>query len=305
VDRRPVFLGACRQVTDVRYLKPKDLTEASSLLASKDLPAKALAGGTDLLVQWRRGKVSPACLVDLKGLGLNQIAKTVEGDLRIGALCTLNSVLENEIVRKQYPILIDSIAELASVQVRHRATLGGNLCNASPAADTASPLLALKATATLSGPQGTRKLPLAQFFQGPGQTCLLSGELLTEIVLPMPSERSGGVYLKMKRSAMDLALVGVAVFLVMENQEECSEGRIFLGAVAPIPLYAQRASETLRKTLLTKEMGKAATLAAEEARPIDDVRATAWYRKKVVRVLTERAIQRAGRRAAEKIPRSR
>jgi aerobic carbon-monoxide dehydrogenase medium subunit len=292
-------------VSDIRYVRPKDLREACSLLSSEDLSAKALAGGTDLFIQWRKGKVNPGCLVDLKGLGLTHIMRTPDGALRLGALCTLNSVLENNTVRELYPMLADSIAELASVQVRHRATLGGNLCNASPAADTALPLLALEAKLTLSGSQGTRELPLAEFFQGPGQTCLLPGELLTEIVLPNPPEGSGGAYLKMKRSAMDLALVAVAVFLVMEDRERCAEGRIFLGAVAPIPLYAQRASEALRKALLVTEIGRVASLAAEEARPIDDVRATAWYRKKVIRVLAERAIQMAHRRAEEKIPRTR
>jgi CO/xanthine dehydrogenase FAD-binding subunit len=291
-------------VASIGYIKPKDLREACSLLASEGTRAKVLAGGTDLLVQWRRGKVAPAYWVDLKGLGLDQIVKTAEGGLRIGALCTLNAVLENKIVREHYPVLAESIADLASVQVRHRATLGGNLCNASPAADAAPPLLALEAKAILSGPEGTREVVLDQFFQGPGQTCLLPAEVLAEIILPKPAERSGGAYLKMKRNAMDLALVGVAAFVVMEDQETSSEGRIVLGAVAPIPLCAQRASAALRKASLPKEIGKAASLAVEEARPIDDVRASAWYRKKVVRVFTERAVQMAYRRATERLSRS-
>ncbi len=294
------FQGECCRVNGIKYYKPRDIKEACSRLASADLSAKPLAGGTDLLVQLRRGKITPGCLVDLKSLGFDEMTATPEGGLRIGALCTLNTVLSNKIVDQRYPILAESIAELASVQIRHRATLGGNLCNASPAADTAPPLLALDARVSIAGINGTREVLLADFFQGPGQTSLFPGEIVTEIVLPARPERSGGAYLKAKRTAMDLALVGVAVHLSVENDERCGEAKIFLGAVAPTPLFAPRASESLRKASMEKKtIGEVAALAAEEARPIDDVRASAWYRKRLIKVLTERAILTAYSRAID------
>ena len=285
-------------VSNIPYYKPKDIKEVVSLLVSPDLSARPLAGGTDLLVQWRRGKMRPGCLVDLKDSGFDQMIPTPEGGLRIGALCTLNAILSSEIVCQRYAILAESIAELASVQVRNRATLGGNLCNASPAADMSPPLLGLGARLSIAGVDGFREMALADFFRGPGQTALVPGEVLTEIVLPRPAERSGGAYLKAKRNAMDLAVVGVAILLSMEDHERCAEARVYLGAVASTPLYARRASESLGGMPIEKgRIEKAAVLAVDEARPIDDVRASAWYRKRLIKVLTERAIQTAYRRA--------
>jgi carbon-monoxide dehydrogenase medium subunit len=201
-------------------------------------------------------------------------------------------------VKQRYKVLAETIAEMASVQVRNRATIGGNLCNASPSADLAPPLSVLGARVLVAGVKGSRELALADFFLGPGKTALLPGEILTEVLLAPRRKNSGTVYLKHKRNAMDLALVGVAVSLVMEDLQTCSEANVVLGAVGPTPLSGRRAAEVLQQAKFSKEtVDEAASLAAEEAQPINDMRASGWYRRRLVQVLTGRAIREAYERA--------
>jgi carbon-monoxide dehydrogenase medium subunit len=286
----------------VKYLKPASIQEACLVMKEQGPLAKPLAGGTDLLVQWRKGAIVLECLVDLKGLGLDQVQEEPGGGLTIGALCTLNSISNNALVSEKYPVLPDTILEIASAQVRNRATLGGNLCNASPAADMAPPLLALGARISVIGVKGHRELALTDFFLEPGKTALLPGEILTEVLLPACPENSAAVYLKHKRNAMDCPGVGVAAYLVMQDLQICSEAKVILGAVGPTPLISKKAADLLKKSGISQEIvEQAADLAAEEAQPRDDVRASAWYRRRLVKVLTARAIQIACDRAKQKL----
>jgi carbon-monoxide dehydrogenase medium subunit len=227
-------------------------------------------------------------------LGLDRVREEARGDLAIGALCTLNSISNNALVCGRYPVLRDTIVEIASEQVRNRATVGGNLCNASPAADMAPALMALGARLSVSGVKKNRKLALADFFLEPRKTALMPGEIVTDVLLPPCPEFSATVYLKHKRNAMDCSVVGVAVCLVLQDTQTCSEARVILGAVGPTPLDARRAADLLCGNRINQEtIDLAADLATEEARPRDDIRASAWYRKKLVRILTVRAIQQA------------
>ncbi|NLU43516.1 MAG: xanthine dehydrogenase family protein subunit M, partial [Acholeplasmataceae bacterium] len=223
-----------------------------------------------------------------------------DGVLRIGASSTLTSIMESGIIRSKYKILVETADNMASVQVRNRATIGGNLCNASPSADMAPPLIALDAQAIVENSHSKRKINLESFFLGPGEVDILPAEILTEIHLPPIPNRSGSVYLKQKRNALDLALVGVAVQLVLNEDETCASAKIVLGAVGPTPIVACEASSILSNTKLNKHsIEKAAAVAAEEAKPIDDIRTSAWYRRWMVKVLTARAIHIANKRAVQ------
>jgi carbon-monoxide dehydrogenase medium subunit len=185
---------------------------------------------------------------------------------------------------------------MASTQIRNLATIGGNLCNGAPSADLAPPLIALSGSAVVVGPDGERQVPLDEFFLGPGQTALEPGDLLVAVTIPPPQPGSGAVYLKHSpRRAMDIAVVGVAVAMTKSqlpaSSFQCEDVRIVLGAVAPTPLRARRAEEVLRDQQITEErIEKAALAAADEAQPIDDVRGSAWYRRRMVEVLTRRGL---------------
>ena len=286
----------------VEYLKPKSIQEACLVMKEQGSLTKPLAGGTDLLVQWKKGAIEFECLVDLKGLGLDYVQEIPGGGVTIGALCTLNSISNNALVSEKYPVLSDTILEIASVQVRNRATIGGNLCNGSPAADMAPPLLALNARISLNGVKGHRELALTDFFLEPGKTVLLPGEILTEVLLPLCPENSAAVYLKHKRTSMDCPGVGVAVYLVMQDLQICSEAKVILGAVGPTPLVSKEAVDLLKQSRISQEIVRqAADLVTKEAQPRDDVRASVWYRKKLVKVLTARAIKIAYDRAKQNL----
>lgn len=290
------------EVEPVNYIKPKSVKETCEILAERGSLAKPFAGGTDLLVQCRKGTVKPEWLVDLKGLNLDTISPLMDGGISIGSLTTLNSILDSETIHNCYPVLCETAEAMASVQIRNRATIGGNICNASPSADMAAPLLALGARAVLVGVNGKREMGLEEFFLGPGKTDLHLGEILTEICIPPFPEKSGAVYLKQGRNAMDLALVGVAVVLSVNEHGVCEFSRIALGAVGPTPFFAKQASaELCQKKNDKSSVKKIAELAAEEAKPIDDVRASSWYRLSLIRTLTADAIEEAFRRANQAV----
>jgi len=274
------------------HYTPVTLEEALELLARHNGSARPLAGGTDLVLRMKNGLEQPRAVVNLKRLeALRGIALDEEGGLRIGALTPLREVQRSEVLHRRYPAVAHAARVLASEQIRSVATIGGNLCNASPAADMPPPLLVHDAEVRLVSLHGERTLPLAEFFTGPGQTVLRPGELLREVVLPPP--RGEAVYLKLTpRAAMDIAVVGVAVCLAVRDGV-CEHIRIALGAVAPIPLRARRAEAVLQGQALTAErIAQAAEAAADECSPIDDVRASAWYRRRMVQVLTRRALTR-------------
>jgi carbon-monoxide dehydrogenase medium subunit len=277
------------------YHEPTSLEEASRLLVRYGEDASLLAGGTDLLVEIREHIRWPKHVVNVKKIpGLAALAYDDRNGLRFGALVTAREIETSPVVRAKYPGLAQAARELGSIQVRHRATVVGNICRASPSADTLPPLIADGATVRIHGPSGERTIALETFFTGPGKTVLAPGELVTEVAVPAPAPRTGKHYLKHgRRKAMELATVGVAVALTLER-ELCSEVRIVLGAVAPTPIRARAAEDALRgRPLAGAAIGAAARIAMGECRPVSNVRASAEYRREMVGVLTARAIERA------------
>lgn len=281
------------------YFAPQSLGDATSLLRRYGTKSRLLAGGTDLLLRLERRAVEPGVVIDLKKIrALNGIKATRNG-LRIGAITPMEEIASSPLVRGRYGIIAKGAAVVGSVQTRNRATLGGNLCNASPAADTAPPLMALGARARIASSRREREVPLEEFFLGPGKTCLRPNELLKEIFIPAPVGRFGGSFQRCTRTAMDIALVNCAVFLsLVPKQETVADIRIALGAVAPVPVRAQPAEHVLKgKRPDPGSIVEAADRAAASASPIDDVRSSATYRREIVRILTRRAIEEALREA--------
>jgi carbon-monoxide dehydrogenase medium subunit len=274
------------------YLEPTTIKEAVSLLSKYDGRAKVIAGGTDLLVQIRDKVILPEYVVDITYLpGLDYISYDKKQGLKIGALTTIRALEKSGELLQACPVIAQSAGLLGSVAIRNVATVGGNLCNAAPSADTAPALIGLSARAKIVGPGGERVVPLEEFFTGPGQTVLKTGEMLAEIQVPVPPPGTKGAYLKHSRSAVDLATVGVAVIMVLDSGEVCKDVKIVLGAVAPTPMRAKKAEEILRgKKIGPALIEKAAESASVEAKPITDVRASAEYRREMVKVFTRRAI---------------
>jgi len=270
------------------YFEPTTLGEASALLSRYAGRAQPLAGGTDLLVELKEQLRRAECVVNIKRIpGMDTLSYDAREGLRIGALVTAREVELSDFVLKHYVSLAQATRELGSIQVRNRATIVGNICRASPSADTLPPLIADSASVRIVGGKGERTVLLEDFFTGPGKTVLGVDELVTELLLPAPPPSTRKVYIKHgRRKAMELATVGVAVTLN-------TDVRIVLGAVAPTPIRARRAEDLLRgKTITSELIAKAAGAAADESRPISNVRASAGYRREMVEVLTRRALQR-------------
>jgi carbon-monoxide dehydrogenase medium subunit len=283
------------------YYEPATLAEASALLAQGRGRASLLAGGTDLLVEIREHLRRPESVVNLKKIpGIERLEYDEQGGLRLGALVTARQVETSAVVNEKYAGLAQAARELGSIQVRNRATVVGNLCRASPSADTAPPLIADGAAIEVFGPNGRRTLLLEEFFTGPGKTVLGPGEIAVGLALPAPPPRTGKVYLKHgRRRAMELATVGVAVTLALAEDGSCRQARVVLGAVAPTPIRARAAEAALEGRPIGDEAIRAAAeAAAAEARPISDVRSSAGYRRAMVEVLTDRAVRAAAERAA-------
>ncbi len=284
------------------YIAPRDLAEASALLADgstarADRAVHALQGGTNLIIRARNGSTRPACVVDLKGLpGMRELRQASDGSRVIGAACTLNQVAGHARVRLEYDLLVQACNSVASYQLRNRATIGGNCCNASPAADTAPALYCLDALAEIYGPSGARCLPIDEFFIGPGRNALGPGEFLTALILPPSPLGARGVFNKLGRTRLgDISIVTAAVYRVEVAASAALKGgprwRIALGAVGPTPLYARAAAAALEADETPAGIHAAAGLAAAAARPISDIRASAGYRRAMVRVLTGRAVE--------------
>jgi CO/xanthine dehydrogenase FAD-binding subunit len=279
----------------LEYFQPTHLNEAFDLLERYKGEAKLIAGGTDILLLMKNRKLTPKYLVSLNKIPGLDTVQSDKGLLKIGARCKIHAIETHPVIRKQWGMLAQAAGLLGSVQVRNLATIGGNLCNAAPSADTASPLIALDAKAVIVSKKGERVLLMEEFFKGPGATDLKEGEILKEIQVPKMSPKSGGYYLKFsRRKAMDLAHVGVACVITMDGKDSCRDARIVLGAVAPTPLRVRRAEEALKSKVMDGEsMEKASQIAMEESRPISDVRSSEWYRKKMVKVMTGRALKQA------------
>ena len=276
------------------HLKPKTLRKAISLLAQYNGKAKILAGGTDLVNRMKEKLITPEYVIDITYIpGLDKIKYDAKSGLKIGALCPLIDIECSSLVKEKHGALARAVHTIGSVQVRNLGTIGGNLCNASPSADSAPILIGLDATARIFGPAGERVIELKNFFTGPGQTVLNSGEILVGIEVPNPPPRSAAVYMKQSpRRAMDLAVVGVAVVLSLTPDGSLADIRIVLGAVAPTPIRAVKAEALIRGKRLDGDLIRnAARVASDEAEPISDIRSSKEYRKDMVEVLTERALQ--------------
>ena len=285
-----------RRLPRFDYLQPNTISEALSLLSQYKGKAKVMAGGTDILPNLKRRETNPPeFIIDLKGIpDLDYIQYDEVGGLRLGALVTIHAVENSPIVQEKFGVLFQAVESMASVQVRNRGTIAGNLCNAAPSADTAPALLTLEANLTLKSQKGERIVNIDDFFTGPNETVLTDEEILQEIHVPNLPLHSKGRYLKLTpRRSMDLAIVGVAIVVVAE-EGVCNDIRIALGAVAPTPIRARRAEEAVRGQKLSEDViGRVAQIAAEECHPINDHRASAEYRRDMVDILTKRAIKEA------------
>ena len=293
------------------YCEPATLDEAVALLRTARGDAAVLAGGTDLLVQIRERTRRPAQVVNIKKiLGLDALRFDPAEGLTIGALATTRALETSDLVRRRYAGLHAAVVHFASIQVRNRATVVGNVCRASPSADTLPPLIADGASVRILGPEGVRTVALEHFCTGPGRTVLQDGELVTHLHVPAPAPRTGKVYLKHgRRVEMELATVGVAATVTLDERGALADARIVLAAVAPTPLRARAAEAALRDAapanggrIDARAIGTAAGAAMNEARPIADVRASADYRREMVGVLVRRALEHAVTLAQESTP---
>ena len=279
------------------YLEARTLRQAISLLQRHGDEAQIVAGSTDFLVRWRQGVWQPKYVVNIGRIAsLGRISYSRRLGLRLGALVSLRNLETHVQVRRNYPAISAAASSFAGVQVRNLATVGGNVCNASPAGDTLPALLAFDAQCKIVGPTGQRWVALDEFFSGPGQTVLKGGEILTELKLPPALPNTGSLFIKHSpRGAMDIATLGVASVISLEDKGQvCRNVRIGLGAVAPTPIRASSAESILWGREVTPELIRSAAEAARaEAKPIDDVRGSAEHRQDMVEVLTQRTLERA------------
>lgn len=280
-----------------RYLRPKTVDEAVSFLADCGKESKILAGGTDLIVMMRGRDLTPKSIIDINGISTLDYITHKDSVLKIGALATIRSVELSPVVKQRYLSLYEATQQMATIQVKNMGTVVGNICRASPAADTAPPLLVLEARVEVTGPAGTRSVPFDQFFTGPGKTVLGFNELVSEVQVPELRPGGGTAFLRLTRVAADLAKVNVAVALTVKDKI-CKDARIALGAVAPTPIRARKAEKFLCGKVLEGEVvEEVARIAVDETQPISDVRSTAEYRNEVSRILVKRAIWRSYERA--------
>jgi carbon-monoxide dehydrogenase medium subunit len=276
------------------YFDPTSVEEAVALLRQHTGSVKVLAGGTDLFLRMHRRVVLPDVVIDLKRIAeLAHLSYNDQDGLHIGATVTHSEVAEHAAVGQHYGALVTAANWVGSLQTRHRGTVVGNLCNASPAADTAPALLSYGAIVIMVGPEGQREMPLEAFFQGPGRTVLGPAEIVTALRLPPPPGQRGWGYARRTRTVIDIALVSACAVLQADNGV-CGEVRISLGAVGPTPLRATQAEAVLRGQQPSAALlAEASRMAAEASRPISDVRCSAEYRKDMVEVLSKRCMESA------------
>ena len=285
----------------VEFTTPKTLDEAVQVMASKGDRARALAGGTDLLVQLRGGRRSADLVVDVKDIPeLNEISYSPDSGLTIGAAAPCYRIYQNEDVVSKYPGLVDSASLIGSIQIQGRASFGGNLCNSAPSADAIPPMIALGAVANIVGANGTRQVAVEDFCTGPGRNVLEAGEILVSINVPAPKAGSGANYLRfIPRNEMDIAVAGVGSAVVLDDSgQNFVSARIALASVAPTPVFCQEAGASLAgKPVSDDSIEEAARLAMADAKPITDMRGTIRQRVHLVGVLTRRTLNNAVRRA--------
>ena len=281
-----------RAIPEMIYYRPRKLNEALQYL--RDLKdCRIVAGATDFIPGVRSGKMllPPGFpLVDISALGELSYIREKGGEIRIGALAPLADIEASDLIQKKAPLLAEAIGQIASPQIRNRGTIAGNLCNASPASDSATALLACNAAVQLQSLSGQRQVPLPQFFLGPGRSVLRQDEMVTEVRVPV--QKGIGCFVKLgRREAFTLSIISVAAMIATQNGK-FEDVRIALGAVAPTPMRASGAEGFLiGQNAEEGAIHKAAAMVADEVRPISDARASAAYRKDMARVLTERAIR--------------
>jgi carbon-monoxide dehydrogenase medium subunit len=287
---------------DFEYVSPTTLAEAVAVVAANNGRARPLVGGTDLIDHIRTGRLAPDIVVDVKRIPELNLLDLSERGLRLGAAVPCYRIYESPEIRRDYSALVDACSIIGGIQIQSRASVGGNLCNSGPAADSIPALIALRATCVIAGPQGPREIPAELFCTAPGRNVLQRGELLVELRLPPPESRSGSHYRRfIPRNEMDIAVVGVGASVVLdESGERFISGRIALGAVAPTPLFAVEASRLLSGQPVSDETLRRAAEAAQQAiSPIDDMRGTREFRRHLTGVLVQRVLAAAVERARE------
>ena len=274
----------------MEYKAPGSIDEAVTLLAQASSSAQILAGGTDLLVQIRAGFTKPSLVVDVKNIPELQTISLDDDGVRIGAAVSGAELGENDAVKAAWPGLVEATELIGSTQIQGRASLGGNLCNASPAADTVPALVAASAICLIAGPDGQREAPVEQIVTGPGQTSLKNGEFVVQFQLPKKLPRSADAYLRfIPRTEMDIAVVGAGVNLTLDEKGICHQARVTLGAVAPTVLLVEAGAKALIGSKLDDAaLDKLGAAASAACNPIDDTRGTVEFRVDVAGVLAKR-----------------
>ena len=283
----------------IDYERPSTVAEAVKILAKHGDKARALAGGTDILVQLRGGRRAVDVLVDVKGIKeLNELSLDAKKGLTVGAAVPLYKIYGDKKIAAAYPGLIDSTTIIGGIQIQGRATLGGNLCNAAPSADAIPAMVAHNGVATVAGPTGKRKVKVEDFCTAPGQNVLKKGEMVVSIHFPAPAKGFGANYIRfIPRNEMDIAVAGAGVSVELVNGK-VKDARITLSSVAPVPLFVTAAGAALKgKTPDAKAIQAAAEAARKAAKPISDMRGTAEFRSHLCEVLTRRALETAIKRA--------
>lgn len=283
----------------MRYEAPNTLDQAIALLAGAPDEARVLAGGTDLLVQMRTDMIDPVLLVDIKGIAETRQIKDEAGGFRVGAAVTGAELKEHPKLKAAWPGVVEAVNLIGSTQVQGRATMGGNLCNGSPAADSVPALIAAGAKASIVGPKGRRDVPVEDVMLAPRKLSLAKGEIIASFLLPARAAHTGDAYLRfIPRTEMDIAVVGCGVCLTLDAKGICTAARVSLGAVAARPLLVADAAKALIGTKVDDGALQKLDAAAQAAcQPIDDKRGTKEYRIKVAGVLARRAAQIALERA--------
>ena len=285
-----------RSIGRFEYRAPDSLPGVLKLMEAENTACKVLAGGTDLILQMKQGLVNPTSVLDVKGVPeLNGLEWNDKDGLSIGAAVPISRLLAFTELPNEFDILHQACSLIGSTQIKNRGTVGGNICNAAPSADSAPPLLCLEAEVVLSSHRGDRTIPLEDFFLAPGKTALAPDELLVKIEIRTPPVPSAGCYLRhTTREEMDIAVAGVASFLTLSPQTgQLRSARIALGAVAPTPIRVPEAEALLEGKKITEAViEETAKKAAEAADPVSDIRASSEYRRELVRVLTRRTLRR-------------
>ena len=271
------------------YYEPQTLAEACDILSTAENSA-AIAGGTDLVVQMKHGKKSPSVVVNLKNIDELQGVSFCGDGVRIGALTKISAIAESKEIYDGWRSVAVGADNIGTPQVRNLATIGGNICNSSPCADTVPSLIVSRAEAIIAGKTGERRVPLDEFFKGPGKNCLEKGELLKAVWLPqLPAGTVQAFYKMGPRKAADIAVVNIAISLSMDN-DVCTDARIAAGSVAPTPIRIAAAEEMLKRGGKSCNIEEVAELVSEGASPIDDVRGSASYRRHILKVMTVRLL---------------